>query len=94
MINVLVRYRVGKDRIETAKSVVKEFANNIKKKEKKTEFKSFQIDRKGNEFVHILSFKDEKAEEAHRHAPYAKDFMKKLAPLCENKPVFIKLKDF
>ncbi len=94
MINVLVRYRVRNDRTEAAKSVVNEFMNNVKKKEKKNSLQSFQIEGSNQEFVHLLSFKDSKAEESHRNAPYAKEFMRKLVPLCEKRPVFVKLKEF
>lgn len=52
-----------------------------------TEYRVFRID-DGVSYVHWMAFPDEAAESAHREAPYTREFVDTLYPLCEREPEF------
>ncbi len=92
MISVMVRYRIKKEKIKDILKAIKKFVKNIEKRERGTLlYKVFRIEKKSNEFVHFMIFEDAKAEEIHKKSEYVKKFVSILYPLCEKKPVFVKL---
>ena len=94
MINIMVRYRVKKQKIAEVKKAIREFVRQVKKREKGTLiYESFQLDKHSTEFVHFMRFKDKKAEETHRKSEHVKKFVAVLYPVCEKKPIFIGLNE-
>ena len=90
----MARYRVKKQKIAEVKKAISEFVRQVKKKERGTlRYESFQLEKHPSEFVHLMKFKDKKAEDLHRKTEYVKKFVAVLYPVCEKKPVFVRLKE-
>jgi quinol monooxygenase YgiN len=92
MEHLIVEFKVKKDKIEEAKSTIRDFVSKISQQEPGTVlYNCFQ--EKGDErsFIHTMSFESEKAEEHHRHTEYVKEFVENLYPVCETEPVFSEL---
>ena len=68
-----------------------EVVDAVKKNEPGTlVYEAFQeVD--GDSFVHIMTFKDDKAEQVHGSSDYVKKFVRLLYPYCDEEPVFTKL---
>ena len=87
MKNVFVPYKVKEEAVEKAKAIIAQFISTIEANEPNTAFyKSFQQAEKPTEFVHIMSFLDEKAEKHHKKTSYCREFTDALYPLCEVLP--------
>ena len=92
MEHIFIIFKVKKDKIEEAKKLIKEFVPQIKEHEPgTTNYKCFQEKSDETSFIHIITFKDEAAEEYHRRTEYAKNFVDKLYPICEAEPEFSEL---
>ena len=95
MITLVVRYRVKKNMMEKAKGAIREFVTRVKDREPETlVYESYQLGKDDQEFVHVMKFANEEAEELHRESDYCKKFVEDLYPLCERKPEFEKLIGF
>jgi quinol monooxygenase YgiN len=88
MINMIVKYEVKNKNIAKAKILISKFTSQVKKKESGTlNYSVFKEDDK-NSFIHIISFKDEKAQKKHGESKWVREFIKSLYPLCSKEPVF------
>ena len=55
MISLMVRYRIKEGKVVEAKKAVKEFVNEVRKRERETLFyQTFQIHGKEREFIHFM----------------------------------------
>ena len=88
MVQKLVSYKVDEDAIEAAKLAIKEFIEGIRKHESQTNYHAYQISEDKSQFIHLMVFPDNAAEEKHRNAEYTKKFVHDLLPLCEQEPKF------
>ncbi len=93
MINIKITFSIKTiDNIDEVHSLIKAFITNIRNNEPDTVFyKSFQEKDNPCDFIHIMSFKDEVAQQKHRNSPYCKEFVSKLYPLCSDAPVAVAL---
>lgn len=89
----MVVYSVKKNKLKTVLPAVKEFVKTVNKKEKGTlMYVAYQKKDRPHEFVHIMVFKDKKAEKTHSKSQHAKKFVEVLYPNTMGEPVFIDLK--
>ena len=71
MINLVAKYQVKADKLNEVKIIVSNFVELVKNNEPKTlRYEAFQEKTNPNEFIHLMSFKDESAEEFHRNTEY------------------------
>ena len=91
MKHVMAKYKAKRDKIGEVREAVAEFVDAVKKNEPGTlVYEAFQeVD--GDSFVHIMTFKDDKAEQVHGSSDYVKKFVQLLYPYCDEEPVFTKL---
>lgn len=92
MEHLFVSFRVKKNKVEEAKSVIMKFVDEITGKEPGTVlYNCFQEKSDDTSFIHTMTFESEKAEDHHRNTSYVKEFVDKLYPICEEEPVFTEL---
>jgi len=92
MIHKMVTYKVKKDSLDEAKTLVREFVENIKLNEEDTLlYRSLQQSDDPTKFVHFMSFQDDYAEEQHRKSNYCEEFTDSIYPLCDEDPKFTDL---
>lgn len=92
MITKIVEFRIKKDKLQICLKAIKEFTKEVHKNEPNTlVYDSYQKDDKVS-FIHLMSFKDARAEEFHRQTPWVKKFANTLYPNCELKPKFSNIK--
>lgn len=92
MINKMITYKVKKDAIDEAQTLVREFVEHIKLNEEGTLlYRAHQHKGDKSRFVHFMSFEDEYAEEQHSSSNYCEEFVASLLPLCDEKPVYSEL---
>jgi len=91
MIYKIAEFTIHTEKLEEAKKLILEFLEYVKQKEPKVlRYESYQ-DQGGNRFFHFMLFKDRSAESSHQQSAHTQDFIQKLYPLCEKKPVFTTL---
>jgi len=89
MVSYKVLYKVKKSKVETAKILINEFIDGIRNNEPDTVFyHAFQDPANPSDFLHIMTFKNELAEELHKNSSYCHKFTEELYPLCEKEPIF------
>ncbi len=89
MKSIIIHFKVKQDKISFAKEIIKLFVDNIKVNEQATvQYQSLQEKEDPTRFTHIMTFKNEQADEAHRNAHYTKEFVEKLYPICTKEPQF------
>ncbi len=84
-------YKVRKDKLKIVLPAVKEFVKAVNKKERGRTLMYSAFQKKGapHELVHIMIFKDKKAEKAHKKSPHARKFVELISPNSTSEPVFI-----
>ena len=91
MIRRIAGYVVKEEEVNAVKSMVEGFVSSIKEYESTTLYHAYLAD-DGVTFFHIMTFPDERAEEAHRTAPHTLRFIEELYPRCQETPIFHTLK--
>jgi len=92
MEHLFVSFKVNRDHIEEAKKIITKFIDQIKNKEPGTLFyRCYQEKSDETSFIHVMTFQNEDAEEAHRHTEYVKSFVNELYPMCEKELEFSEL---
>lgn len=94
-ISKVARFKIKASHLQEAKSIIQDFLQAVSENErgKTLLYKSFHYKTESNSFLHLMTFKNAKAEEAHRNASYTQDFVEKLYPLCSEKPQFDTLEE-
>ena len=87
MVHRLAQYRVRPDKVEDVKQIVAEFVRAIAAHEPHTIYHAYQAEDHVS-FLHVMTFPNEAAEEAHSTAPYTERFATALYPVCEAGPFF------
>jgi quinol monooxygenase YgiN len=87
MVHRLAQYRVRPDKVEDVKQIVATFIAAIAAHEPQTIYHAYQAEDHIS-FLHVMSFPDEAAEEAHSTASYTQRFAAALYPVCESGPSF------
>ncbi len=90
MVHRLAQYRVRPGKVEEVKQIVAAFVAAIAAHEPKTIYHAYQAEDHIS-FLHVMSFPDEAAEEAHSAASYTERFAAELYPVCEAGPSFTHL---
>jgi quinol monooxygenase YgiN len=91
MKSMMVRYRVEKGGVETARKAISEFIAMVRMNEAGTlSYDAFQVDETG--FVHFMTFRNAQAEQIHSSADYTNKFVDVLYPLCTEQPVFSEIR--
>ncbi len=89
MQSVLVKFEVKKETVEQALLLIRDLVLAVQDNEPDTKlYHSFQAEDNPCEFVHIMSFASEEAEERHRNAPYSQVFAEELYQICVREPEF------
>lgn len=87
MQHVFVPYKVRPEAIEKAKTAIVKFITEIRANEPGTLFyKSLQNSDSPTDFVHVMAFSNDEAEQFHKKSAYCREFTDVLYPLCEVMP--------
>lgn len=90
MIHKFARFQVRRERLDEAVRLVKEFVDEVGRKEGGTAtYQSFQEKEEPTRFTHYMVFRTPSAEEYHRGTAWAKKFTAALYPLCVEEPSFV-----
>ena len=87
MIHKIIRFKVHEYAIEMVIKEITEYLKIVRANEPETNYVSYQLDDKVS-FLHVISFPDDDAENAHRFATYTAEFVEQLYPRCQEDPVF------
>lgn len=91
MVHVMISFQVQESRIKEAIKYIQTFERAIQKYEPDTLlYKSFQQAETPNQFVHVMSFKNETARKQHSQSDYCLQFVQQLYPLCTEPPKAIR----
>jgi quinol monooxygenase YgiN len=89
MLYVMVQFRIKKGHVQEAEALIRDFTDNIREHEPDTlSYQSFQFNHDIQEFVHLMCFTGEEADEKHKESAYCKKFVDALYPICESEPRF------
>lgn len=87
MVSVIIKFRVEQIHLSKAETIIKKFIANVLNNEPDTLlYKSFQMMEEPEKFIHVMTFKDEKAQEVHRNSDYCKNSLEELYPMCNDLP--------
>ncbi|MCK4573574.1 MAG: antibiotic biosynthesis monooxygenase [candidate division Zixibacteria bacterium] len=88
MIRTLVTYKVKQPEIATIVAAIQEFIAAIQREEPgAVYYEVFQVNG-GPDFIHVMTFRNEDAETAHRESDHVSKFVAVLYPRCEVRPKF------
>ena len=89
MQSVLVKFEVRKSAIEKALLLIRGFVSLVKENEPETIiYHSFQAEDNPCEFVLVMTFASDEAEERHQTSEYSQDFADELFEICIDEPEF------
>ncbi|MFZ1076677.1 MAG: antibiotic biosynthesis monooxygenase [Nitrosotalea sp.] len=89
----IVRYKVKKKKLSKLKTALAAFVEDIKKHESGiVHYEVFQEKDDPTILVHVMTFKDKKAETAHAKSAHVQKWVKTLSSVCKEKPEFTNLK--
>lgn len=89
MISYKVLYTVKKSEKRRATDLISEFIDGIRNNEPDTIiYHAFSGNEDSAEFIHVMTFRNEVAEEKHKNSSYSHKFTEELFPLCEKGPEF------
>lgn len=92
VISRLAVYTVKKNKVKSVARAVKEFVNDVNRKERGTlMYVAFQKKNSPSEFIHFMVFKNKKAEKMHTKTKHVKKFVDIIYPNSSKEPVFIDL---
>ncbi len=84
---VMASYRLKPGILGEAKAAIQEYVERVQRTEAGTfSYHCLQSDVEPTRFIHLMSFADEEAEEAHAASPFMKEFSEKLFPYCFEGP--------
>ncbi|MFK7900260.1 MAG: putative quinol monooxygenase [Cyclobacteriaceae bacterium] len=87
MFSALVQFEVKKQAIDQALVLVRDFVNHVRSNEPETLFyHCIQSEDNPCEFVLMMAFANEAAEERHQESEKSEDFGEKLLLLCTKDP--------
>lgn len=89
-IHKLAEYAVRPEEREAVEEAIRTFLEAIARAEPETRYRAYRRDR-GLGYVHVMTFPDAEAEEAHREAAYTRRFADELYPRCTQSPTFTEL---
>ena len=89
---MMVHYTIKPGSRDKAEKAVRVFVKAVNAGEKRTLFYHAFKGKKPREYVHVMGFKDAKAERVHSRNLHTVKFVNVLYPLCEQNPVFMRLK--
>jgi quinol monooxygenase YgiN len=87
MIRLIAQYRIKEGAFDKVQKAVKKFVSAVNIQEPETEYVAYNLSN-SNEFLHIMSFQNESAQQKHQNAAYTLEFVKALYPNCVDKPKF------
>jgi quinol monooxygenase YgiN len=87
MVRLIAEYRIKKGSEDEVLDAIREFVAAVKREEPETEYSAFRRAGARN-FMHIMAFPDEVAQNRHRKADYTMQFVSVLYPNCEEEPKF------
>ncbi len=85
------RFRVRASEVASAEKAIIAFVSKVADEPGTLSYESFR-EADGVSYLHLMSFADDAAEEAHRQSDHVKQFMAEIYPRCEVQPVFTDLK--
>lgn len=85
------RYKLKPDKVEAMKRVIVNFVVSVKANEPDTLFYEAYQEKDSNWFVHLMSFRNDEAQQTHERSAYVKYFVEMLYPNCEETPMFTEL---
>lgn len=89
MLYVMVQFRVKEGHVQEAEQLIGQFVEHVKLHEPGTlSYQSFQFNHDIQEFVHLMCFTGEDADERHKRSAHIKKFVDELYPICEQEPRF------
>ena len=89
MMMKIARYEVRREAVPQALAAVKEFVDQVKRKEGGTaRYEAYQST-DGTHFTHIMAFRVASAEQYHQKTAWSKKFVETLYPLCVTPPQFV-----
>lgn len=91
MIRLIAQYRIKPGTEAQVLTAVKTFVAAVHREEPQTEYRAYHLT-DTNEFLHIMAFPEESAQNAHQQASYTLDFVEVLYPNCEEPPKFTLIK--
>lgn len=92
MIHKIAQYEIHSGQEDFIRAAIKDFVAAIRENEEETIYKVYETGTR--QFVHIMTYKDEVAEELHKNAAYTILFVSKLYPKCVKQPKFQSLNHF
>ena len=88
-IHTRIEYKVRQDKIEEVKNQIITYIDTVREMEPDIRvYESYQNKKDTSQFIHLVEFKDKKAEQTHKNAAHTKNFVEYLYPLCEQEPKF------
>jgi quinol monooxygenase YgiN len=87
----IARFRIRPSEVAAVEKAIIEFVSKVADEPGTLRYESFR-EADGVSYVHLMSFADEEAEEAHRQTEHGKKFAAALSPKCEVQPAFTDLK--
>ncbi len=90
MVSYKVLYTVKKSQKKKVMDLISEFIEGICNNEPDTSiYHAYSGGEESVEFIHVMTFRNEQAEEKHKNSSYCQKFNEELYPLCEKEPEFI-----
>jgi quinol monooxygenase YgiN len=90
--HIMARYRVKRGKVDETRRAVADFVQSVGRKEAGTLLYEAYQEEDGVTFVHLMAFRDDKAQEEHRRSAYLRKFVQMLFPCCDEGPVFTDLR--
>jgi quinol monooxygenase YgiN len=91
MIRRVAEYTIRDGELEPILVAIACFAAAVRAGEPETRYEAYRREDTLS-FLHIMAFRDETAEHAHRRAPYTTEFVEALYPRCVEEPRFTGLR--
>lgn len=87
MIRLIAQYRIKEGELDNVLDAVKKFISAVKREEPETKYEAYNL-ANSHEFLHIMAFPNESAQQKHQKAPYTLEFVEALYPNCLEEPKF------
>jgi quinol monooxygenase YgiN len=90
VIRIIAQYRIREGTVDEVLPAIRRFVRAVAEAEPETEYRSYRM-ADSLEFLHVMAFPDETAEERHREATYTLEFVDVLYPHCVEPPRFARV---
>ncbi|MEX0685787.1 MAG: antibiotic biosynthesis monooxygenase [Balneolales bacterium] len=87
MIRLIAQYRIKEGSLDKVQAAIQKFVTSVEREEPETRYEAYQLT-DSNEFLHIMAFPNESAQEKHQNALYTIEFVEILYPNCIEEPKF------